>query len=101
MVWRFRGPGGSESGVGTILRLKGQKKQEGSKITRRRKLGETEGIWRRAHRAKQGPLGAGGGAVLTRQGEHDPRWCRAYCVATAPPQGGDGLRAVGDRSKAT
>ena len=48
MVWRFRGPGGSESGVGTILRLKGQKKQEGSKITRRRKLGETEGIWRRA-----------------------------------------------------
>lgn len=46
-------------------------------------------------------MGAGGGAVLTRKGEHDPRWCRAYRVATAPPQGGDRLRAVGDRSKAT
>lgn len=34
-----RGPGHSESGVETILRLKGQKKQRGSKITRRRKLG--------------------------------------------------------------
>lgn len=41
-----RGLGGSESGVGTILRLKGQKKQEGSKITRRRKLGKRERIWR-------------------------------------------------------
>lgn len=39
--------------------------------------------------------------MLTRKGEHDPRWCRAYRVATAPPQGGDRLRAVGDRSKAT
>lgn len=34
-----RGPGHSESGVETILRLKGQKKQRGSKITRRCKLG--------------------------------------------------------------
>lgn len=42
------GSGDSESGVGTILRLKGQKKQEGSKITSRRKLGKRAGIWRRA-----------------------------------------------------
>lgn len=50
-----RGPGHSESGVETILRLKGQKKQRGSKVTRRHKLGERQGIRRRA----EGERGAG------------------------------------------
>lgn len=26
--------------------------------------------------------------MLTRNGKHKLRWCRAYCVAAAPPQGG-------------
>ena len=44
------------------------------------------------------PLGAAGGAALTRKGRHDQDGAK---LTVAPPQRGDGLRAVGNGGKAT